>query len=330
MVAVSEAGTPIAVGVAGYYEEIYYDEPATTTGVGMVGVASSRPIRGPIYYDEPFYGPNGPYSMSGGELPTDCSPMYLSSGPEYCSMEFECADGYLSTWCDMYDPEQLRCECSSMGGYQSFTLTAMPDDPCASIAEFCMADSDKAVEFTEPEVCTPTYQELGSEWCSMEQQCTQSAEVEEGISVQSNEYQSTWCELYDGSWTCSCNVGGSDLSFDYPESTPAADVCPDALELCTSGAVELGSERECKPTHMSAYGDMCDAQQDCTGSATIDGTEVQVHEWLYTTCYTEVEGEFTCECGMGSKSTTLELSGTDAWTVCEEASVSCVESFTAE
>jgi hypothetical protein len=39
---------------------------------------------------------------------------------------------------------------------------------------------------------------------------------------------------------------------------------------------------------------------------------------------------FTCDCSMGAKSTTLEPSGTDAWTVCEEASASCIEAFTAE
>ena len=146
----------------------------------------------------------------------------------------------------------------------------------------------------------------------------------------SSEYQSTWCELYNDAWTCSCYVASSDVSFEYPASTAAAEVCPNALELCTGGALELAGAKECSPSYQSASQDWCDAQHDCTGAATIDGIEVQVHEWLYTSCYTEVEGEWTCECGLGAESTSFELSSDDAWTTCQDASATCVETLAAE
>lgn len=309
----------------------YMEGGGTFAGTaGMVGVStagvSGSPMIGGIR--PPMVGTGGVGAGVPGQLPEDCSPMYRSSGPEYCSIDYECANGYLYTWCDTYDPNHWYCSCDSMGGTLEFELTnASIADACAYIGDLCMADSSTPIEFTDSPECTPSYQELGPNYCSMEEICTQSAEISEGVSVLSNQWRYTWCELSGGTWTCNCDAAGSSLTFDIPESTPAADVCSNALDICSAGAVELTGPRDCWPTYQSASPEWCDAQHECTRTGTIGVTEVEAHEWLYTSCFSEVEGQWTCDCGVGAQSMNFELSSPDAWSTCQDASASCVEAF---
>jgi hypothetical protein len=230
----------------------------------------------------------------------------------------------------MRETGQLQCDCEAdwWGTYQ---LTGTPDqDPCILVAGLCAGGSATEVEFAGEPECTPSYQEAGAEWCSMEQQCTQSAEISEGISILSTEWHGTWCELDDQSWSCNCEAESRSLSFDYPESVAASEVCPNAVELCSAGTAELEGPLECTVRYRSASLESCDAQHDCVGAALIAGTQVQLHEPMFTRCYAEAEGQFSCECTLGSKSLTLEVSAPDAWTTCEEVGASCLDGLDAE
>jgi hypothetical protein len=266
-----------------------------------------------------------------GEPPEGCSPQFISSGPEHCEAGYECPTGFAWVFCDMWEPGEIRCDCESDTGFQQYELSALPDqEPCTLIAGLCLGDAGAAVEFTDPPQCVGTSQGAGDNWCEIGQECIQSAEIADGISVQSSQYQSTWCDLYDDTWRCSCDSEAGRLSLEFSASVAAADVCPNALELCSSGPVEIEGPRECSLRFQSGVGEYCDAQHDCAGTATIDGTEVQVLEPMYIACYSEVEGEWTCECGLGTKSTDFELSSPDAWTTCEDAAVTCAGTLFAE
>lgn len=278
----------------------------------------------------PFVGAAGGFATGGqGQPPQDCTPAYRSNGGDYCDIEYECATGYLYTWCETYDPERWYCTCDSMNGFQEFELTNVSavGDPCAFVGDLCTAEGSTQIEFTGPPQCSPSYQEFGLNYCSIEQTCTQSAEISDGVTVMSSQWQYTWCEISGETWTCSCETGGSTLTFDIPQSTAAAEVCPRAVDICSAGTVEMTGPRECSPTFQSASPDWCDAQHDCTRTASIDGTEVQAHEWLYTSCYLEAESQWTCDCGVGAQSMSFDLSNPDAWTTCQQASADCVDAF---
>jgi hypothetical protein len=271
-----------------------------------------------------------------GELPEDCSVMYRDTYAEFCDLALECPAGYVDTWCDSRGAGSYDCTCYSRYGYLNLELTGMSGvDVCAYVANLCTDSSSMELEFDEPAQCALSYQDTGTDYCSIEQECTQSAEISDGVSVVLRERQYNRCELDDDAWTCSCNVGFSEMeeaaniSFDLPASMDAADVCPDAMEICSAGDIELQGPRECSFSYQSASTQYCDAEQDCTRTGIVDDTEIQVHESLYASCQQEAEDEWSCNCGIGTESMSFSLSSPDAWSTCEEASATCVEAFTA-
>jgi hypothetical protein len=260
------------------------------------------------------------------ELPEDCTTLYRTSDRDYCDLELDCSGNYTYVWCDTWQSGYWTCMCDSRGGYQNFELVGFSGgDACVYIASLCAGGGQ--IEFTGEPECALTYEELGSDWCNIQQECTQSAEIAEGVSVVSREYQDTWCENYDEAWTCSCNTRGTSMSFDFPASAEAAEVCRDALGICAGEAVEVEGPRQCTRSYQSASPEWCDAQLDCTRTASVDDMEIQVHEYMYTSCGLESEEVWSCECGVGTESTSFELSSSDAWSTCEEASATCIETF---
>ena len=270
-------------------------------------------------------------SVTSGEWPADCSARYHSSSPDYCDVELECSNGWVWAYCDMWESSEPWCECESdlAENWQTWQFSGVPDgDPCVLVANLCLGRGEPALQFTEP-ACTPSYQELGAEWCDMEQQCTQTAEVTDEISVSTSEWQYTWCELSGDVWACSCSAGRGSMSFDYPGPVEASDVCPNALELCSAGATEIRAPTECTPYSQWASVDSCDAQHDCTGAATIAGTQIQVHQSMFTNCYALADGRWRCDCSLGSKHLSIELSSPDAWSSCQAAAASCFDAMNA-
>jgi hypothetical protein len=318
-----ELGTGGAMGVAGSSAVTVL----VSTGGGPIYVGSSGPVGRPV----PIRGVVGTgvgvagaggiagVEIPGVELPEDCAATYVSAGTDYCSIELQTGES-----------DQYSCGCESTTGYLTIELTGLAGvEACAYVASLC-AGSSTQIEFTEEAECVPQYEEVGSEWCMYEQECTQSAEIEEGVSVVSRQWQSTWCQLYDEAWTCSCDSAAANLTFDFPASAEAADVCPSAVDICAEGALALEGPRECSPTYQSASSDWCDRELDCTRTASVAGTEVLAHEWMYTSCRLAEESQWSCDCGIGTESMSFELSSADAWDTCQEASDMCVEALAVE
>ena len=277
-------------------------------------------------------GGGAPAGGSGGnEFPDECEPMMLDGGPDYCMMEFDCDNGWLFTYCDPIRPGGMQCECDSEMGYQSYQLTGISGtDACVLTADLCYDGVAANVEFTDPPVCQDTYQDRGPDWCSTERQCTQSAQVAEGVSVVSTEWQYAYCDFMADSWTCQCEGRNSTISFDFPADADPNLVCPDALDICSGGEFEMSGPRECSPSYQSAYGDWCDTELDCTRAAVIDGIEVSAHEWMYAHCEGLGDDQWQCECNVGADSSSLELTSDSAWHACEDVASVCVETFANE
>jgi len=112
-----------------------------------------------------------------------------------------------------------------------------------------------------------------------------------------------------------------------PPPPPGASICPTALDVCTSGTVEIVGPRECSPTFQSAAPDWCDMEHDCTSTANIGGTQVEVHEWMYTNCQPLTDSQWNCNCGLGNQPATVQVTSPDAWNACQLGATACLDTL---
>ena len=103
----------------------------------------------------------------------------------------------------------------------------------------------------------------------------------------------------------------------------SVNVCTDGFEICHADDIEPEGPVECSFRSQSAGRDYCDTSVECAATATVDGTTLQLFGVIYAYCYQESETNWLCQCEGGSEYADFELTGSDAWNVCTEASEVC-------
>ena len=303
--------------------------PRATGGRSVDAIATGGAIIRP---DDPILSeggaPNSTVDLTDVELPEGCEPVWVSADEYYCDMEMECG-GNNWAWVSCFEEEEGRkyCMCEGMSHWGEYELVNVEGvRACEYVATLCLGET--AVEFEEPSECTLHYQDTSTDWCSAERECTQSAEVADNASVVARTWQYSSCDRNDSSaaWQCSCDSNGTPISFDYPADVTAADACSTALDVCSGERLVAEGPRECVPDYNSGWREGCDSSLECTRSAQLDGISVQVHEYMYTSCYLTSTDTWDCNCGLANESLNFTLTGEDPFTtLCQTASARCEE-----
>jgi hypothetical protein len=195
-------------------------------------------------------------------------------------------------------------------------------EACAKTANLCSEGVDP--EFTEEPVCETTYETQEIEYCEQEQQCTQSADLGDGVTATLNDWQYTWCQETGSAWECSCYGNNGQILFELPGDSSVS--CADASNICQEATeVEPDGPIECERSYQSAGPSYCSAELGCTQSATVGDVEVGLYGSIWTNCEMIDEGTFHCYCQSGSDSADFEVQSDDAWDTCSGAVESCQE-----
>jgi hypothetical protein len=218
---------------------------------------------------------------------------------------------------------QNRCDCSTNLGSKSYQLTsAIGSSSCRSIATLC----DEEVVFSAAPTCTPVYQSVATGSCVLQQQCTTTAAVSDGVTALRADQQSGQCQdLKNGNASCSCTANQKSLQFDLPSATTTIGTCVAAQSVCTStDELTLADPIKCETSYQSASTQSCDAQMTCSQSAVQGTQQLVVYGSLVVSCQPNASGgTWSCNCVSGSNAATVTVEGTSSWAVCTTANQLC-------
>ena len=261
-------------------------------------------------------------------IPEDCLTDFRSESSNWCELSLSCSNNYVYSYCDG-SGEVWNCGCDTSYFYSSYELNGVESpNACPTAASLCL-DPDQ-VEFTDPPVCTPLYNERSSGYCSTELECTQSQRISDQVTAKMSQWQYIYCYDESGTWRCECDGNGGYVSIQIAGVEDEAALCSDMLDVCNSGDIEPEGPRACSLQFQSASQGYCDSQQECTQQASVDGMEVLVNSYITTSCREASDGEWDCNCQTAPGNTSFTINGTDAWTTCEEASDACAVAAGAE
>lgn len=270
-----------------------------------------------------------------GELPEDagaeeCSLVREGRGVNNCELLQQC-----SVPLDVDEPRVSRvtsgsylncvsdglgstCNCAN-GSYQ--IQGAASPAVCDLMLDVCSGPATSEGE----ETCTPFGQSAAGGYCSVQQQCSSSEEVADGVYAVRSEFRVAECfPSSAGKTQCLCSGDQKSNQFELHTSTPDLATCNIAASLCGStDTLELTGPIECSQASQNAMAGYCNSTRDCTQSGTIDGVEITVHGYVQTNCAGSGDS-WGCSCSSGSNiaSTTVDLSG-DPWDDCTAAAEAC-------
>lgn len=270
--------------------------------------------------------------------PEVCSVEYQYGDASYCDMQERCTrssevaegvDAVLTTYntasCYSDGTGALSCQCNNESTYRNYQISGVSGIPaCELTLDLC--DRDAELVFDEPATCGVTSTFGDSTYCDLQQTCTQTTEVSDGVAALQYDYQSAWCQaLADGTSSCSCQTSARYLTFEMQASTVDSSACQSALVACTSeDELAFSGDVTCERAYQSAYGNACDTQLKCTQPATLGRQSLLVVGSLNANCQLAASGSaWSCWCSSGANSATLEVEGSDAWDVCAAASERC-------
>lgn len=260
--------------------------------------------------------------------PATCEETYRSTSRDWCELQLECNEQHLYAYCSSDGSDAHYCECGGNFGYQSYQFEGLDStDPCQTVLDVCTSGEELTFD-GEPQ-CVTDYQSASNASCDLGIQCTQSAQLGEGVSATLSEYQSAYCSDNGGNWYCQCSQGGGYATFDYQNPPGGLDTCNSALGLCDSvaDAVPEGPV-ECERTYQSANDQWCDAQIQCTQDAVIGDLTIGVHAEIWTNCEQTSDTSWACSCNAGNDSVSFEVESEDGWETCNVAAEMCPELVT--
>lgn len=261
--------------------------------------------------------------------PDDCAVQYRYEGSDWCEIDYNCSGSWLWASCYGDSGDAWDCNCSSAYFGGSYLLTGVDNsEACPLTASLCM--DPEQIDFTEPAMCSPVYQEQQSNYCSMEVQCTQSEEISENVTAQLREWQWIYCYGSGGAWDCQCNSDNVNIGLTIEDVENSNMLCSDMLDVCNSGDLQAEGPKTCEPRSQSSERGYCYAEQQCSQEATVQGANVLVNSYIYTDCRESSEGQWTCDCYTAPGSTSFTIASTDSWEACTEASDACAVAAGAE
>ncbi len=292
---------------------------------------------GPVEPGLPGYYRGGPgfpgYYGGGYEVPrpvveeplVDCKESGssdISNGFGSCYEERDCSNGYVFASC-WGEGERTFCECEGDNGWSSFEVTGVPENTCSVAVDYC--SNVDVGSFGDP-VCEPQWQDASPQYCSIEETCTSYSELPDGGQVGWSQWNSTWCDQYDGRWKCQCNAEGNDMSVSFEPSSVGITACQEADDICEK-AGDLSGPVSCIQEFQSASANWCEVSMRCSQEAEVDGATVSINAWAGTNCQGDGDGEWSCSCnGMGVREQ-FRIMSSDPWDSCQEAGEHCLEKF---
>lgn len=269
-----------------------------------------------------------------------CVVEYQSTSGNYCDLQERCSrrvqvaegvDAVLDRWryANCYDDGtgRLICQCGDDMTNATYSLAGTTGMASCELAlDLCGGQAD--VTFEGPPTCTTSYQNVSQGYCDIQQECTESAAISDGVTAL--KYDSRWgsCqELEAGTASCTCQSEQRSLRMDLDMSVADSGACTRALDVCASqDELVLSGSVACERAYQSASAGYCDTQLTCSQSATLGSLAMVVHGDLFASCQqTASDAPWTCSCGSGQESTRFELEAAAGWDVCSTAAERCPE-----
>lgn len=260
--------------------------------------------------------------------PEECSKTSASRTSSYCYVEetctrpFEIEDGVEAgvsrmryANCTQSGSVQL---CSCQNGYQYQISGQDGTTACDTLLPLC---EDTPPELGEP-VCVPQNTSGGSGYCESQTQCSQTAEVSEGVFATLVQNRYIYCSSQStGRSTCNCSNERSSTRFDVELPTDGA-LCGQVSAGCDVTGVELEGPITCAPASQTAGGGYCNAQVDCRQAGTVGDFDLWLYGTLFTSC-SQVNGVWTCNCSTSNESANVEVDAESDWDACTAAIQAC-------
>ncbi|MFO7179250.1 MAG: hypothetical protein DIU78_011175 [Pseudomonadota bacterium] len=271
------------------------------------------------------------------EDPPECSTQSKSTGPDYCERSDLCrrkvdlGNGVTAvlnesrgTTCFRDSPSSAFCQCSTSTAYRQYQLQASSlVGACDTLHSICTSGEGPVFE-EEPE-CQIQHQSSGPDYCDVNELCTRTVEIGEGVIAIAPDSRWASCSAASGDAVrCECRGNESSLRFERA-GTPVTETCVDTLQKCQEvDTLEVEGEPECRTRSQFADVGFCNASLECAMDATVGGDPVRVFGSVEVYCM-PVEGGWSCTCSSSGSSSSLAIDISDPWDACSEATRRCPE-----
>ena len=183
------------------------------------------------------------------------------------------------------------------------------------MAEVCT--SREVPVFSEEETCVIDYQSASVDYCDIQERCSQTADLAEGVQALLSRYNYANCytEGTDGALYCYCSDEMSSGSYQV-SGTSGTAACELALDLCAGDVtVEFDdSSATCQTDYQSEGNGYCELQKRCSQSGEVSDTvTVEQIDGQYAWCQDQDDGTSNCSCQSTDRSMRfdIEVSTTD-------------------
>lgn len=262
--------------------------------------------------------------------PEECTDAGSQRSTSYCTVQetctrpFEIDEGveaglsrtrYAS--CSQNGSVQL---CSCQTGYQYQVSGQDGTTACDTLLDLC---EDTTPDLGEA-VCVPQFSSGGSGYCESQMQCSQTAEVSDGVfaTLLDNRYLTCSSQGSTGRAVCNCSTNRTSTRFDVDVASADAALCSQVTAGCDVSGVELDGPITCAPASQQAGSGYCSAQVDCRQAGQVGDLDLWLYGSLYTDC-SQVNGTWTCNCSSNSESEQIEVEADTDWDACSAAVKAC-------
>jgi hypothetical protein len=264
--------------------------------------------------------------------PEICQPELANRSASRCSIERVCerelegtSAAIISSFNDVVCTEdasgRLLCYCNQ--SRNQYSVAQDGQTACDTVFELCDEPLEPVFEGAELD-CQPLSRSIGPDYCSLRDQCTSSMTLDDGVSVMQTDELGVNCQQGPAVGSiCSCSSSTSHFRVDREERVKDVSSCSDLSDLCLGLLTgDFALEPTCTVAVQSARGSHCNAQLECSASATVSGGEVSALGYLTAECDLN-DDSWNCVCSSGLETASFEGRGSSAWDVCTDASDRC-------
>lgn len=255
------------------------------------------------------------------------SPCTLTSktvSTTYCTTQETCNNDYMYSSCSDLGTGAWSCSCYNSVRSNAYELTGVnAESACGVARDLCLQGVTPTFEGEAD--CTTSYQTTSSTYCELQKQCSQKAEVKDGVTALSTAAYSSYCSGTEGALSCQCS-GPVGTRYFQVNGADGSTACDSSLELCSSSLDPAAvSETTCTTSTSSVSGDNCTIQKSCTNNISLDGgATVEVVDSPYTSCTRSTAGNLGCYCTANGRAVSFDLqSGAVGADACEESFAIC-------
>ena len=307
-------GTGGAVGIMGGSVGISRPPPMA----GIVGIGGGMGV--------PIGGTNG-----NAPPPQNCQPASSYSSASDCQVDMSCDNDWVYTSCYLQSGDTWYCDCGSNYRSMSFQLSGSDSSTvCSTIADLC--SSADPITFTDPEMCSLDYQNLGSDYCDLGENCTRTVDAGNGITAKQSSYNYANCYMDGSQLTCSCSTDQAYQTY-LLSGFDVSTSCGYVMDLCDSGTAPVFDQpANCTDTYQDTSDGYCYEEQQCRSTSPVsDGVTAVLDDYRYADCQDLGTGSASCNCSTNQGYMRFEMDGSaSSLNTCSGALQVCadVESLT--